>query len=208
MRRHRDRGAQYLELVHGGEHRRPRVHHAELASERPLEIAVAAALAEAAPVRVHRHAARDHEVDRAERLRPHRFAEPGRAADGRRFREAAAETSRIEADEAARRREAWHRHEDGLAVLERAQPQGSLRGVGVALEPPRRLPLGERGRPGGRCLRADEIRDAVLDREGESGDPPGREPPPDPPAERVLGHGGHAAQDPQTPSPARLTRRA
>src|SRR2546423_1291482 len=105
--------------MHSCEHRRSRGYHAQLADEGPLQVAVTATLAEAAAIRVDRHAARDDEINGAERLRPDGLAESCRAPDGRSVRELPVESPRIELDEAPLRAEPWHGHEDDLAV-----PQG------------------------------------------------------------------------------------
>jgi hypothetical protein len=117
VRRHRNVVVHDLEIVHGGHDRRRVVDAAEPAGERVLEVAVAAALAQPRALRGDRDAARHDEVDPSELLRVHRLAKSGRPLDGRGLGEAGgAEATRVQSQEAPRRREPRHGHEHLLAL--------------------------------------------------------------------------------------------
>jgi hypothetical protein len=102
--------------MHGGQHRRPRGRRSDLPGERELQIAVAAALADASATRVHRHAARNDEIDVPELLRRDGLAQACGALDGRRLSQPRAEPRRIQAQETTLVGEARHGHEHRLAL--------------------------------------------------------------------------------------------
>jgi hypothetical protein len=184
--RHRDVGVDDLQLVDGGQDGRSFVDGAELAGQRPLEIAVAAALADPGAASVDGDAAGHDEIDTAELAGQDGFAEPRGAADGGRFREPAAQARRIEPHEAAGGAQARDGHEHGLAVAQRAQPEGPLRRVGIALQPTRTRPLRQLRRAGRRALGPHEVRDPVLDGKGKPRDPSVAQERPHPLPERLL----------------------
>jgi hypothetical protein len=164
VRRHRNVVLHDLEVVHRGDDRRGVVDGAEAAGQRVLEVAVAATLAQPRALSSDSHAAGDHEVDPSELARLDRLAQGGCAPDRRRLGEARPEAARFELQEAPGRAQAGHRHEHELALAQRAQADGALRSVGVALDPPRGVPLGQRGEPVGGLASAGEVRDAILKR--------------------------------------------
>ena len=89
VRQHRDALGDDLERVHRGEDRRRLADLALLAQEPVLEIAVAAALAEASPVASHGDRAADDEIDRPHLARRDGAAVAARAGDARREQRAA-----------------------------------------------------------------------------------------------------------------------
>ena len=103
--------------------------------QRELEIAVAAALAHASAAAVHRDAAGDDQVDVRQIARRDRHAERRGARDRGGPGEAATQPPGIEVQEAARLGQSRHRHVDVLALAKRAEANGPLRRVGIALEP-------------------------------------------------------------------------
>jgi len=198
---HREVGVDDLELVDGRQHGRPLVDRAELAGQRPLEVAVTAALADPCPAPVDGDTARDDQIDAAELARKDGLAESGRAPDRRRFRQPATEPRWIESQEAAHGAQARHGHEHRLTVAQRAQPQRPLGRVGIALQPPRERPFRQLGHACRRALGAHKVRDPVLDGKGKTCDTPLAQERPHALAKRLLrgrscrtaGGGRHAA---------------
>jgi hypothetical protein len=187
VRRHRNRARNDLQLVDRRCHGCARADGAPAAGEGELEVAVAAALADALAAAVHGDTARDDEVDRRQFVQRDRRSEGRGAADRGRLRESAAQPGGIEADEASLGGEPWYRDENFLALLKRAKANRPLRGVGVALDPVRPLPLRRLGQTVRRALGAGEIWDAVLEGERKPSGMALAKHAPDARAQRLLG---------------------
>src|SRR5262249_25935927 len=156
------------------------------AREPELEIAVASAFPQPRPAGRDGNAARDDEIDAAERGRCHRLTELRCAGDRRRLGEPRAEALRIETQETLRLAESWHRHEHDLALAQRAQAEGALGRIGIALQPTRRFPFGKLGGTSRGRLGAAEIRNAAGEGKGESAGTPTLEPCPHALPDRLL----------------------
>jgi hypothetical protein len=161
VRGHGDRLAEDLQVVDRGDHGGPGVDGAELGGERELQIAVAAALADAGPLAIDGDAARHDEIDPRQLVGRDRYAEGGGPLDGGRAGQAVAEPSGVEMQEAPGGGQARHRHVDVLALPQGAQSHGPLGCIGVALQTPGRPPLGQRRQPVGGLGRAREVGDAA-----------------------------------------------
>ena len=149
-----------LQRMHRGEDRRRLADLAFLAQEAVLEVAVAAALADARAVATDADRPAHDQVDRAHLARRHRAAVPAGAGDARRERGALPEALRVDLDEALLGAQARHRHVDDLALLQREAAHGELRRVGVHLHDQRAAPDGHLAQQLRRLLGADEVRNA------------------------------------------------
>src|SRR5262249_42452850 len=115
------------------------------------------------------------EIDAAERRWCHRLTQLRCAGDRRSLGETLAEALRIEAQEALRATESWHRHEHDLALTQRAQAERALGRIGIELEAAGHFPLAELGGTRGGRLGAAEIGNAASQREGKSAGAPALE---------------------------------
>src|SRR5262249_23419502 len=158
-----------------------------LAGQSVLEVRISAALADSRSVAADCNRSAEDQVHRLHFTQRHLAAELERAFDTRRFVYVLSQPGRIQLDEALLFTEAWHRHIDYLARLERQLADSSLGRVGVRLDHPCLLPRLELADQLGAFLRTGKVRDAPA-RSRKSSDSSGLHFRPDRISDLILGH--------------------